>query len=135
MTVQYQTALRNTWLDSWEAAIGTSAKLYFRTGAPPANCAAADSGTLLVEFDLASDWAADASAGAKTLNGLQLSATAVADGTIGHYRIKDSSGTTCFEQGTCTITGGGGDTTIENVAITNGHEIRISAWTKTAPGA
>lgn len=135
MSRQYATSLRNTWLDNWEAAIGSSAKIYFRTGAPPANCAAADTGTLLVEFDLVTDWAGDASAGAKTLNGLQLSANAVADGVVGHYRIKDSSGTTCYEQGTVTATGGGGDVTIQSTTITNGHEQRISAWTITAPGA
>jgi len=30
------------------------------TGAPPANCAAADSGTLLVEIPLPADWMTDA---------------------------------------------------------------------------
>lgn len=135
MAVQYNTTLRNTWLDDWETTIGTSAKIYIRTGAQPANCAAADSGTLLAEFDLASDWAANASGGTKTLNSLPLSTTAVASGTAAHYRIKDSTGTTCYEQGTVTATGGGGDATIDNTSVTSGQTVQITSWTKTAPGA
>jgi|ERR1043166_125203 hypothetical protein len=135
MTVQYGTTMRNALLDQWETTIGTGAKVYIRTGSPPANCAAADTGTLLVEFDLGSDWAANAGSGAKTLNSLPVSATAVAGGTAGHYRIKDSAGTTCHEQGTVTATGGGGDATIDNTSITSGQSVQITGWTKTAPGA
>lgn len=135
MTVQWSTSLRNALLDAWEAAIGTSAKIYIRTGAQPANCAAADSGTLLVEFDLNSDWAAAASSGSKDLNDLPFSATASGSGTAAHYRVKDSAGTTCHEQGTVTATGGGGDVTIDNAVIASGQSVQITSWTKTAPGA
>jgi hypothetical protein len=135
MTVQWSTDVRDDLLDQWETTIGTSAKIYVRTGAAPANCAAADSGTLLVQYDLVSDWATAASAGSKSLDGLPLSENAVAAGTAGHYRIKDSSGTTCHEQGTITATGGGGDATIDNVSISVGQEVQLTAYTKTAPGA
>jgi len=135
MTVQWSTSIRNALLDQWESTIGTSAKLYIRTGSPPANCAAADSGTLLAEFDLVSDWAAAASSGSKALNGLPLSTTGVGAGSAGHYRIKDSTGTTCHEQGTITATGGGGDGTIDNVVVAVGQEVDLTAFTKTAPGA
>jgi hypothetical protein len=135
MTIQYSTTLRNTWLDDWEAVLGTSAKIFIRTGPPPANCAAADSGTLLAEFDLASDWSANASGGAKTLSSLTLSTISVGTGLAGHYRITDSAGTTCHEQGTVTATGGGGDATIDNTSISSGQTVQITAWTKTAPGA
>ena len=135
MTVQYSITLRNLWLEDWEATLGTNAKIYIRSGAQPANCAAADSGTLLAEFDLASDWSASASGGAKTLSSLTLSTTAVGTNTAAHYRIKDSTGTTCHEQGSITATGGGGDATIDNTSITTGQTVQITAWTKNAPGA
>jgi hypothetical protein len=87
--------VRNAMLDAIEAAIGTSAKLIFFSGAVPVNCAAPTTGTKLLEFDLASDWAADASAGAKALSGLPLTVAAVAGGTLGYFRIFASDGSTC----------------------------------------
>jgi hypothetical protein len=63
MSVQFSPAVRNAMLDQIETSIGTSAKLMFYTGAVPANCAAATTGTQIAEWDLASDWMADASAG------------------------------------------------------------------------
>lgn len=135
MTVQWGTTLRNALLDQIETTIGTSAKIQVLTGAQPANCATASSGTLLVEFDLASDWASNASAGSKALSSTPISATAVAAGTAGYYRIFDSTLTTCHEQGSITATGGGGDVTIDNTTIANDQTVQITSWTKTAPGA
>lgn len=135
MSVQWSTSLRNALLDAWESAIGTGAKIYVRTGSAPATCALADSGTLLAQFDLASDWASPASGGVKGLASLPLSATAVAAGTAGHYRIKDSAGTTCHEQGAVSATGGGGDITIDSLDISVGQEVQLTAWSKVAPGA
>lgn len=135
MTVQWSTTLRNALLDQIETTINTSAKLMVYTGAQPANCAASEAGTLLVEFDLASDWAAAASGGSKAFNSTPISATAVATGTAAHYRIYASDGTTCHEQGSITLTAGGGDATIDNTSIVTGQTVQITAFTKTAPGA
>lgn len=135
MTVQRSTAVRNARLDAIESTIGTSAKVQIRTGAQPATCATAASGTLLVEFALGSDWAAAASGGAKAFNSTPVAGTASGTGTAAHYRIVDSAGTTCHEQGTVTATGGGGDVTIDNTSIVNGQNVNISGWTVTEPGA
>lgn len=135
MTVQNSAAVRNAQGDAWESTIGTSAKLRIYSGAQPANCAAARTGTLLVEYSLASDWCAAASSGAKTLNSLPLSTTAAAAGTAGHYAIMDSAGTTCHEQGSVTATGGGGDMTIDNTSIASGQTVNVTGFTKTWPGA
>lgn len=135
MTVQWSTTVRNALLDQWETTIGVSAKVQVWTGSVPANCATASSGTKLVEYALASDWAANASAGSKAFNGLPVAGTASATGTAGYYRITDSAGTTCHEQGTVTATGGGGDMTIDNTSITSGQTVNITGFTKTAPGA
>lgn len=135
MTVQYSTTIRNDWLDRWEALIGASAKIEIRTGAPPANCAAADSGTLLATITLAADWADAAASGIKSLSNLPISTVAVAAGVAGHYRLKNNAATVCHEQGTLTATGGGGDRTIDITDLNIGDNVAIIAWSKTAPGA
>lgn len=99
MGVQYGEASRNGMLNALETAKGASPVLSLRTGPPPANCAAADSGSLLGTATLPSDHMADASGGVKSKAGTW-SGTASAGGTVGHYRIKTAGGT-CEEQGTC----------------------------------
>jgi hypothetical protein len=135
MTVQFSTAVRNAQLDAIETAIGTAPKLRFYTGSAPASCAASESGTLLVEWTLASDWAAAASGGSKALNNLPLTVTATAGGTIGHYRIYDSAGTSCHEQGTITATGGGGDMTVDNTSVAASQTVNVTSKTQTAGNA
>jgi len=49
MAVQLSVTARNARLDAIETAVGTSPILRIRTGAAPANCAAADAGTVLAE--------------------------------------------------------------------------------------
>ncbi len=108
-----------------------SAVLKLKSGAPPANCAAADSGTVLSTINLASDWAAAASAGSKAWNNLPVAFTGSASGTLGHYRIYASDGTTCHEQGTITVTGGGGDLTVDNTSLNSGQGGTITQKTLT----
>jgi hypothetical protein len=135
MAIQFSVALRNARGDAIETTIGTSGKVEIRTGAQPATCATAASGTLLATFALASDWASAASSGVKTLTSMPVAATAGAAGTAAHYRFTDSAGTTCHMQGTITATGGGGDLTIDNVVIANGQAVNITGWTITEPHA
>lgn len=119
-------------LDAIETAIGTSAVLKIRTGAQPANCAAADSGTVLATMTLPSDWLAAAASGAKAKSGTWSDASADATGTGAHFRIYESTATTCHLQGTVTITGGGGDLTLNSVSITAAQVITITGFTLTA---
>ena len=134
MTVQFSVAVRNGWLDNTETTIGASPKLQIRTGAQPANCAAAAAGTLLAEITCPADWMAAASAGTKVLAG-SWTVAAVAAGTAAHYRIVDNAGTTCHEQGSVTLTGGGGDMTLDNTSIAAAQVVTITAKTLTAGGA
>lgn len=136
--MQFSVAVRNGMLDQYEAVIGTAPLLRLYSGAAPANCAAAASGTLLAELTLPSDWAAAASGGAKAKAGTWSGtgdAGAGAGTDIGHYRIYESTGTTCHEQGTVTITGGGGDATIDNTNIAEDQVVTVTTWTKTAGNA
>jgi hypothetical protein len=131
MAIKMSVAVRNARLDAIETAIGVSAVLKIRTGAPPTNIADADSGTVLATLSLPSDWMAAASAGAKALAGSWADASADAAGTAAHFRIYASDGTTQHMQGTVTATGGGGDMTLDNTSIAAGQSVTITGFTLT----
>ncbi len=133
MSFQFSTAARNASLDAIETAIGASPVLELRTGAPPASCASADSGTLLASMSLPADWMAAASGGSKALLGTWSDNAADAAGTVGHFRVKQ--GGTCHIQGTVTITGGGGDMTMDNPVLAVGQKVDVATFTITAGGA
>lgn len=129
MAIQFSTTVRNARLDAIETTIGTAPTLEIRTGAPPANCAAADSGTVIATLTLPSDWLAAASGGSKALSGTWQDASADAAGTAGHFRIK--AGATCHIQGTCSATGGGGDMTFDNAVFALSQQINVTSFTLT----
>ena len=132
MAIQLSVAVRNARLDAIETATGTSAVLRFFTGSPPANCATATSGTQLASYSLASDWAAAAASGSKSFSNTPLTTTAGATGTLGYYRLFDSTATTCHMQGTITATGGGGDLTVDTVTVAAvGQTINVTSWSIT----
>ena len=135
MAFQFSTAVRNNLLDDMEVSIGTSAVLKLFSGAKPATCATADSGTKLAEFALPSDWLAAASAGVKSKSGTWEDLAADAAGTLGYFRVYASDGTTCHIQGTVTLTGGGGDMTVDNTSVQVGQAIRVDNFSLTASGA
>lgn len=135
MPFQFSTAARNASLDAIETAIGASPILRIRTGAPPANCAAARTGTVLATMTLPADFMAAASGGSKGLSGTWQDAAADAAGTAGHFEIMDSTGTTCHIQGNITAIGGGGDMEIQNTSIAVGQQINVTAFNITAGGA
>lgn len=136
-TLQYSVPVRNARLDAIESTIGTSAKLNIFSGSMPANCAAADSGTKLVDYDLGSDWMGAASGGTKILSSLPLSVAAVAGAptNAGYFRIYATDETTCGVQGDITVTGGGGAMTLDNLSIATGQTVNITGFTITAGNA
>lgn len=128
MTVQFSVEVRNARLDAIETVIGAAPKLRIYSGAPPANTAAAATGTLLVDMTLPSDFLAAASGGAKTLSGTW-AATGAANGVAGHYRIWNAGLTLCHEQGT--VGQGTGDLSLDNTNIATGQAVNITTFTKT----
>ena len=131
MAIQLSTAVRNARLDAIETTAGTSAIIRIRTGAAPANCGTADSGTILAELTLPSDWMANASGGTKALAGSWQDLSANNTGTAAHFRLYDSAGTTCHLQGTVTATGGGGDMEVSSTSFTAGQSFTINTFTLT----
>lgn len=96
--MQFSVSVRNGMLDAIETAMGASPQLWLHTGAKPANCATARSGTQLLDMNLPADAYAAASSGTKDKTGTWSAATSAA-GQPGYYSIMDSAGTTCHEQG------------------------------------
>ena len=130
MPVQFSVRVRNARLDVIETTTGASPKLRIYSGAMPANCAAAPTGTLIAEITCPADWLAAASNGSKVLSGSWTVAAANA-GTAGYYRIYDSAGTNCDEQGNITATGGGGSMTVDNTSIAAAQTVTVTTKTLT----
>lgn len=131
MALQYSDLIRNAQLDQVEVVTGTAPLLTIRTGAPPANCAAANIGTVLATINLPSDWMAAASGGTKTiLGGPWTDASADAAGTAGHFRIHNTAGTVCHMQGT--VGQGTGDLQVDNTSFASGQSFSITVFTITA---
>ena len=122
-------------LDAIETNGGSAPILSIRTGSAPANCATANSGTLLASATLPSDWMAAASSGSKAKSGTWQDAAADAAGTAAHFRIHNSGGTECILQGTVTLTSGGGDMELDNTNIGVGQSVTISTFTISAGNA
>jgi hypothetical protein len=128
MSVQYSDDVRDAKLDAIETEISTSPIMRIRTNAPPADCATADSGTVLATLTLPSDWMAAASGGTKAKSGTWQDASADAAGTAGHFRIYNSGDTTCHVQGTVSATGGGGDLTVDNAVFAAGQSFTVTTF-------
>lgn len=130
MAIQYSSAIYLARLDLVESSTGTAPLLRIFSGSIPANCAAADSGTLLATITLPSDWMNNASGTTKTLLGSWTgTASAGAGATPTHFRLWNSGATVCHMQGSCGI--GSGDLSV-NGTITSGQTITVSTFAITA---
>lgn len=131
MAVNFSVAARNARLDALETELGASPKAAIFTGAKPASCATADSGTELARMDLPADAMAAASSGAKSKSGTWEDLTGNAAGSAGYWRLYKNDGTTCVVQGTCGATGSGADMELDNVSIAVGQKVTVTAFTLT----
>jgi hypothetical protein len=133
MAFQFSDTARNGIVNAIATAGGSAPTLEIRSGAVPANCAAAASGTVLVTMTLPATWMNGGSGGVATLAGTWQDLLADVGGTAGHFRIRQ--GATTHIQGTVTATGGGGDMTLDNPVITLNQQVTITSFTLTAGGA
>lgn len=129
MAIQLAVSTRNARLNAIETDAGTSAILKLRTGAQPADCATADSGTVIATLNLPSDYFSAASAGAMAKTGTWQDASADASGTPAHFRLYKSDGTTCIAQGS--VGQGSGDLSLDNTTVVAGQTITVNTFTLT----
>lgn len=129
--------VRNARQDAWETAIGTSPIMRLYSGSVPANEGASlGAAVLLAEGTLPSDYMAAASGGVKAKSGIwtltgQSGAGSGTNATF--YRIYASDGTTPHEQGSVSVTAGGGDLTMDNVSIADDQVITVNTFQMTEP--
>jgi|ERR1043166_3998751 hypothetical protein len=125
MTIDTKQVTGNDLLDRFDTDFPAGSLLEIRSGAP-AGAENAAGGTLLVSITLpASPWAA-AALGVKAKNGTW-SGNGAAAGDAAHYRLKNVGDTQRIE-GTVTITGGGGDLTLDNTNIAIGQDVTVSTF-------
>lgn len=106
----------------------TFATLKVYTGAPPAGPGTAPSGTLLLTFTLKDPAFGAASNGVATLDvSTSITATGLAAGTAGWFRVADSNGTAVFD-GTV-----GSEATFTSTAVTIGLSVQLTSATYTQP--
>lgn len=129
LNLQLGVTVRNARLDAIETTVGTAPILTIRSGTQPADCATANSGTVLATLTLPSDWMAAASSGAKAKSGTWQDTSADATGTAAHFRIHDSGGTVCHMQGT--VGTSGTDMVVDSTSFTATQAFTISSFTLT----
>lgn len=133
MALKLSVAVRNGQLDAIETVIGASPVLEIRTGPPPANCAAADSGTLLASMALPADWMSAAANGSKAKTGTWQDPSGDADGEAAHFRIKNAGA--CHVQGEVTNSAGTGPLKLSSTSISVGQQVTITAFVLNAGNA
>lgn len=132
MAIKFSVDVRNARLDAVETEVGTTPVLKIFSGAAPANCASADANASpLAVITLPSDWAAAASSGSKAKSGTWQDTSADNAGTATHFRLYESTETTCHIQGTITATGGGGDMEVDNTSFASGQSFTVTTFTLT----
>lgn len=132
MTIQYSLTHRTNSMSQLNTDIGANAVIKVFTGAAPANCGTADTGTLLVTF--AGNAGGFGTAASQVLTASAVaSANATGTGTAGYFRIYPSAATTtnAVVQGNC----------VQNVVIAtnaltaaNGNVLNFASTTGVANG-
>jgi hypothetical protein len=137
-TPRISTAAAIVGLDSMLALlnVGSAGNIKIYVGTAPATLEIAATGLLLATCPLSATaflGAADATdkvtAAADTITG---DTNASNDGDAGYFRGEDGNGLEVI-QGTVTANAGGGDMEIDNITITTGDTVNVTAWTVTLP--
>lgn len=134
MAFQLSVAVRTGKAGAIATAVGASPILKLFSGAEPANCAAADPAGPLASITLPATWLAAAASGAVSMTGTW-AGTASAAGTAASFRIYDSTGTTCHLQGSCSLSGAGGDMILSNTNLASGQSFSVTSFTQTEGNA
>ena len=134
MAIQYSLTSRTNRLTQLNTDIGASCVIKLFSGAAPANCGTADTGTLLVQF--AGNAGGFGSVASQTLTASAVaSVTATASGTPGYFRIYPTAATTtnAVVQGTCGTSGT--DMILTAASVTAGQTVNFTSLTIVAYGA
>ena len=133
MAIQYSVTHQNNNVADITTQLSTTPFLLIYSGAAPAHCSTAASGTLLATLTCSNPFAPAPSAGVLTASAITSAATGNA-GTAGYWRLCTSSaGTTVIAQGTVAVSAA--DLNFAGGIIwTLGETIGITSFTITANG-
>jgi len=131
ISVAAQNAACNAIVDLIDGGAGAGT-CGIRTGAPPANVAAADTGTLLGTCTFSDPAFGASAAGVATASAITSDTSADASGDAGYFRVYDSDALAVF-QGTAGEAGDTPDMTFDNKTIVAGGTIAISSFSVTMP--
>ncbi len=115
---------------------GTAGSIKIFSGAMPATCETADSGTKLAQLTLsttafpASVDSTTTGLATATANAITSDTNAAATGTAGYFRAYDSAGV-CIVQGT--VGTSAADMILNTVSISSGSTVAITSWVVTLP--
>jgi hypothetical protein len=124
MVLRYSAAIRQAQAAAIVTDAGTNPKVLIYQGTQPASVATAAGGTLLATLPITGALGTAAS-GVVTLPTMTVAASA--SGTAQWFRITKTDGTTGVADGSVTVTGGGGDMTLNSTTITSGGTVTITA--------
>lgn len=133
MSVQYSLTHRTNAMTQLNTDIGASAVIKLFSGAAPANCGTADTGTVLVTF--AGNAGGFGTAAAQVLTASAVaSVTAGASGTPGYFRIYPSAATTTNAVVQGTVGTAATDMILTAATVTAGQTVNFTSLTVTAFG-
>jgi hypothetical protein len=134
MAIQYSTTHRTNAMTQLATDIGASAVIKVWSGSMPANCAIADTGTLLVTFAGNAGGFGSASGGVLTAAAVA-SAVASGSGTAGYFRIYPTAATSTNAVMQGTVGTSGADMIVTSASITALQTCNFTSLTVTAFGA
>lgn len=130
ITTAVRTAMCQALVDLID--VGASAStIQIRTGSQPSSPNSAATGSLLATITLDDPAFATASGGSADANPIDPVA-GTGDGTAGYFRVLDGNGAT-IEDGSVSVTGGGGDMQLNTTTISTGVDVLVTSWTITVP--
>lgn len=133
MAIQYSLTHRTNAMTQLNTDIGINAVIKLFSGAAPANCGTADTGTLLVQF--AGNAGGFGTAASQVLTAAAVaSVTAAASGTPGYFRIYPNAVTTTNAVTQGTVGTSGTDMILTAATVTAGQTVNFTSLTVTAFG-
>lgn len=134
MSIGMTTAVRNAMLDAITSQAGSGATLKLYTGTRPATGAAVTTQTLLGTLACSDPIGSAASGGTLTFSTITEDSSADATGTCTWARLQKGDGTALMDF-SVTVTGGGGDITMNAVDVSAGQALVALSATITAGNA
>lgn len=133
MAIQYSLTHRTNAMTQLNTDIGASAVIKLFSGAAPANCGTADTGTVLVTF--AGNAGGFGTAASQVLTASAVaSVTAGASGTPGYFRIYPTAATTTNAVVQGTVGTAATDMILTAATVTAGQTVNFTSLTVTAFG-